>query len=289
MLQFLSDNPYTRSLLVKLDSDVTLDFDEWALSNATRRLAAEFPETEAERAKVCYEILKRCGIDDEEDALLKWGHVFSAESQYDLMLRDLIEAVVDPFVNYLHDRIEETGNVLYLIERFKLKTEWFRREEMYGLYSKNTQIGEAQLDRELRLSLFEGGVEYPFSQPASPSGKADVVALLDTDDPLVLEIKVFDPDRSKSKDNVRQGFHQVLKYAADYNKNIGYLVVFNCSLRTLSIMNDQEATQETVVKITYAGKTFFVVSIDINPDTVPASKEQPRSRVTINASDLVGE
>ena len=34
---------------------------------------------------------------------------------------DLTAAVVDPVVNFLHDQIDDGGNVLYLIERFKLK------------------------------------------------------------------------------------------------------------------------------------------------------------------------
>ncbi len=110
------------------------------------------------------------------------------------MLRDLAEAVVDPLVNFLHDQIDDGGNVLYLIERFKLKSEWFRRKELYTLYTGHTSVGEASLDQELRASLFEGGVDYPFSQPSSPSGEADIVALLGSDDPLVLEVKVFDPN-----------------------------------------------------------------------------------------------
>ena len=94
---------------------------------------------------------------------------------------------------FLHDRIDDGGNVLFLIERFKLKTEWFRRKELYLLYQEDTSVGEASLDQELRASLFDGGIDYPFSQPSSPSGKADIIALLDSDDPLVLEVKVFDP------------------------------------------------------------------------------------------------
>ena len=205
------------------------------------------------------------------------------------MLRDFTEGVVDPLINFLHDRIDDGGNVLHLIERFKLKAEWFRREELYNLYENNTSVGERNLDRELRASLFEGGVDYPFLQPSSPSGEADIVALLGSDDPLVLEVKVFDPQSSKGKSNLKQGFHQVVKYSNDYNQSLGYLVIFNCSGRPLVISPDEPSEPEFPPRLNYGGKTFFAIPVDIHPDTVSASKEKPASRITINYRELVGE
>ena len=218
---------------------------------------------------------------------VRWGRAFSSETNFDAKLRDLTEAVVDPFVNFLHDQIDDGGNILYLLERFKLKAEWFRREELYGLYQGDTSVGESSLDQELRASLFEGGVDYPFSQPSSPSGKADIVALLGSDDPLVLEVKVFDPDRSRGKSNLRQGLHQVLRYANDYNQSLGYLVIFNCSDRQLVISSEEASGAEFPPRITYGGKTFFAIPIDIHPDIASASKEKPASRLTIGYKELI--
>ena len=204
------------------------------------------------------------------------------------MLRDFSEAVVDPLVNFLHDRIDDTGNVLYLIERFKLRTEWFDREELYTLYQNRPATGEADLNRKLRRALFEGGVDYPFSEPLSPSGKADVVALLGSDDPLVMEIKVFDPERSKSKAHLRQGFHQVLRYANDHNEDVGYLVIFNCSDKRLVVTSQDNLQGETPTRINHASRTFFVVVIDVNPNTPSASVENPSSRVNVYVDELTG-
>ena len=213
---------------------------------------------------------------------------FSSESSLNARLRDLTESVVDPLVNYLHDKIDDEGNVLYLIERFKIKTEWFRREELYDQYHTDTSAGERNLDSELRAYLFDGGIDFPISQPSSPSGEADVVAMLDTSDPLVLEVKVFDPDRSRSMSNLRQGFHQVTRYAQDYNQNIGYLVVFNCSNNQLVISPEDTHDPEFPPRFTHAGKTFFVISIDIHPDVLSASKEKPANRIEVNARELIG-
>ena len=221
------------------------------------------------------------------DNTLGWGQYFSDASNYDEILRDLTETVVDPFVNFLHDQIDDAGNVLFLIERFKLKVEWFRRKELYVLYKGDTSTGEASLDQELRASLFEGGIDYPFSQPSSPSGKVDIVAQLGSDDPLVLEVKVFDPNHSKGNSHLRQGFHQVLRYANDYNQSVGYLVIFNCSDRQLVISSVEASEVEFPPRIGYGGKTFFVIPIDIHPGTASASKEKPASRQVIDYMELV--
>ena len=287
-LQFLDGHSYTHSLLEVIEANESVEFDKWAADQQDGR-QVNFPDSEEGRAKVCYGILKQCAIDPADQTWFQWAHMFSFEDSFDAMLCDLTEEVVDPLVNYLHDRVDAVGNVLYLLERFKLKAEWFRRKELYQLYVDETSIGEASLDQELRESLFDGGVDYPFSEPSSPSGKADIVASLDSDDPLVLEVKVFDPDRSKGKGHIRQGFHQVLRYADDYNQSLGYLVVFNCSGRQLAFDSENTPEREFPPRVTHAGKTFFLISIDIHPDRASASRERPESRVRIGYQDLVSE
>ena len=285
-LQFLDENTFIRSLLAALDANTSVKFGEWVSEQSVDR-KAQFPENEEGRAKVCYGILRMCVDDEQRYGTLEWARHFSLESNFTASLRDLTEAVVDPFVNFLHDRIDDGGNILYLIERFKLNAEWFRRKELYLLYQEDTSVGEASLDQELRASLFEGGIDYPFSQPSSPSGKADIIALLGSDDPLVLEVKVFDPDLSKGKNHLRQGFHQVLRYANDYNQNLGYLVIFNCSDRQLVISSEEGSRAAFPPRISYGGKVFFVIPIDTNPDTTSASKEKPGSRLDIDIRELV--
>ena len=288
LLEFLDNNPLTRSLLTEVKESPSVDFEHWVSQHSNYRVV-NFPESELGRAKVCYGILKQCADGQDGQPWDHWLYLFTKAKDYDSKLREYTEAIVDPLVNFLHDQIDDGGNVLYLIERFKLKAEWFRREELYNLYENNTSVGERTLDRELRAGLFEGGVDYPFSQPSSPSGEADIVALLGSDDPLVLEVKVFDPERSKGKSNLRQGFHQVVSYANDYNESVGYLVIFNCSDRKLVISSNEVSKPEVPPRITYGGKTFFIESIDIHPDTVSASKEKPASRITVSQSELVGE
>ena len=288
LLQFLNSNQDTRSLITEIDASPSVDFEQWTADHSVYG-EMKFPESELGRAKVCYGILKQCMGDQSEEKWTHWLYWFTSARDYNTKYRQFTEAVVDPLVDFLQDRIDDRGNVLLLVERFKLQVEWFRREELYSLYKKNTSVGERNLDRELRVSLFEGGVDYPFSQPSSPSGEADIVALLGSDDPLVLEVKVFDPERSKGKGNLRQGFHQVIRYADDYNESLGYLVIFNCSDKTLVVSSNESSEPEVPPRITYGGKTFFIVSIDIHPDTISASRENPASRITVSQGELIGE
>ena len=237
---------------------------------------------------MCWGILKHCADDDGDNQLFSWGRRFGGDLDLTEACRSIAENVVDPLINYLHDQIDEAGNVLYILQRFKLKTEWFARTQLYQQYVENTSVGEAHLDKALRLGLFEFGIDYPFSQPSSPSGKADIVALLGSDDPMVLEVKVFDPDRSRGVPHLTQGFHQVLRYADNYNENVGYLVIFNCSDRQLIVADTASQQVESPSRIKYANKTFFVFVIDMNPVTASASKENPSNRQVIDHRDLIG-
>ena len=287
LLQFLENNSYIQCLVTALDANDSVDFESWC-NGQNHHGGPQFPGSEEGRAKVCYNILKQCVYSPNGDVWFQWGRLFSSENKFDPMLRDLTEAVVDPFVNYLHDRIDEAGNVLYLIERFKQKVEWFQRAELYRQYVENTAIGETNLDQALREGLFDGGVDYPFSQPVSPSGRADVVAQLGSDDPLVLEVKVFDPERGKNNSHLRQGFQQILRYAEDYNQSLGYLVIFNCADQQLVFSSEETAELEIPYRFPYSGKTFFIITIDVHPEVPSASKEKPSNRRVIDVRDLVG-
>ena len=287
-LHFLDENPYIRSLLTVLDENSSVNFEEWEAETKGWGQRPPFPETEEGRAKICHQILRRCNAAQTSGEWQKWLRTFSGENKYDDQVRDLTEAVVDPFVYFLHDRIDDAGNVLFVIGRYKLHLEWFSRDELYHRYKNNTSVGEANLDQHLRAALFEGGIDYPFSQPSSPSGEADVVALLGSNDPLVLEVKVFDPELGRNNSHLSQGFHQVLRYANDYNQNIGYLVIFNCSGQQLLIGAGESSDQDFPPRINYGGKTFFVIPIDVHPDIPSASRERPGTRRVISHEQLVG-
>ena len=287
-LNFLYENHFTRALLMEIDAHPSTDFEQWA-EDVDEWRQRHFPDTEAGRAKICYGFLKRCASDAHPLAPVSLGtRYISSKRKYDEILSDLNEIMVEPLINFIHDQIDDGGNILYIIERFKLKAEWFRRKELHCLYEGDTSVGERNLDQELRAGLFDGGIDYPFSEPSSPSGRADIVALLESDEPLVLEVKVFDPERSRGRSHIKRGFQQVTRYAQDYNQSVGYLVIFNCSDKQLVISPEETLEAEFPTQINYGGKTFFVIPIDIHPEVASASSERPADRQVITSEELIG-
>ena len=63
LLQFLDGNPYTRSLLAALDASSPVDFEQWVTEHSGWQ-GLEFPESEEGRAKVCYDIIKKCAYSE---------------------------------------------------------------------------------------------------------------------------------------------------------------------------------------------------------------------------------
>ena len=117
-------------------------------------------------------------------------------------LRIFAQEFVVPLSEYLAHQLESPGTMLYILLRYKRWAEWFEAEQLRWIYSDD---GEDGLDRDLRRFLFESGIDYPYSQPQSPGGRADIVAGLETDDPLVLEVKVWDSNKGYKEDRCRDG------------------------------------------------------------------------------------
>ena len=232
VLAFIDRTPYLRALVEEMASrHPEIDWPTWKESHF-RRHAVELPdEDEAARAKVCLGVIRECA---EQGNARDYAFLVSYESNFTAMLRDFTELLIDPFIDYLHDRIDDGNNVLYVLEKYKRRTEWFHRDELLASLQNDSRRSEQTVDVHLREFLFDQGIDYPFSTPSSPSGEADVVAHAGEDQPLVLEIKLFDPERGYDRGYLRQGIRQIYDYTSDYGQTTGYLVVFNCTPRPLA-------------------------------------------------------
>ena len=102
-----------------IDSDASVDFGQWVADVEQKRILY-FPDTEVGRAKICYGFLKEGAGAGSFRGLLSLGRTFNRSMKFEDILRDINDKVVEPFINFIHDQIDDSGNVLYLIERFKL-------------------------------------------------------------------------------------------------------------------------------------------------------------------------
>jgi hypothetical protein len=213
-----------------------LDADEWIEKRFTYG-SYEWPDTEAGRAKLAWRMIERMATGKSEAVGL--AHSFSYERNINAGVREMTEKAIEPFIEYLEERIGSESEVLYLLERLKRRIEAFDQEELYAKYGTDTQHGEETYDRYIRKFPFDQGIDNPFSQPRSASGEADIVSGLDRNDPLVEETKLYDGE-CYNVAYVAKGFNQAVQYAQDYGKTVGHLVVVNLSDHNLQLPSDEE-------------------------------------------------
>lgn len=194
-------------------------------------------------------------------------------NSFDEKLRRFLETEVEPIIKYLQDSLEEVNFTLYLLEKYKARTEWFTRQNLVAKYKSATKSYEEIFEDDLRLFLFDQGIDYPFSTPKSASGRADIIGNLDTNDPLVLEIKVYDTAKSYRKNRIIDGFTQIVRYANNYNKDVGYLVIFNLDNSEIQIVgSESKANVAFPNRVMFNDKIYFIVFINLNSDQT-ASKQ----------------
>jgi len=189
---------------------------------------------------------------------------------------------VRPLHHYLVHQLEISSTMLYLLLRYKRSAEWFEAERLRKAYRGD---GEEALDRDLRRFLFESGIDYPFSEPRSPGGRADIVAELDTDDPLVLEGKVWDSEKGYKENRVRDGLRQVMEYADKYGKDVGYVTVFNLDHKPLVFVSDP-STDEWPASIERGGRTYYFIAIEIAEQPKPVSERERGKLIEVNEVHL---
>lgn len=199
-------------------------------------------------------------------------------------LERITNIFVVPMYHFFVDHIELSSDIMYVLLRYKRWAEWFKADYLRGIYTKE-HGGEAALDENLRQFLFESGIDYPFSQPASPRGQVDIVAGLETDDPLVLEIKIWDSTKRYREDRVRDGLRQAMDYATKYGKEVGYIVVFNLDQQPLSFDNQQNIS-EWPPKIELGGRTYYFIDIHIAEKIKPISQQEKGKRVEVIKIEL---
>lgn len=271
--EFLGKRPILKALIHELNENKPNFEEEFKKMQQANRII--WPKTEIQRIKLCLVFLEHCiGSDAPEEHLniaFNVGH--QVKSMTDTS-RFFLNQFFVPFFEYLLGKIEYQSVVLYLLQKYKARVEWYKRttNDIYGRYTKESESrkGEEFLNELLRQYLFDQGIDYPFSEPRSPSGQTDIIAGLDTSDPLVLEVKIFDPAKSYDMGYVKQGFNQIQRYANDYNKSVGYLVIFNVSDKELRLQFDSSTDYPYLES---NNKRIYIIIIDMYPNRKSASKQ----------------
>lgn len=265
LLDFLIKDHITKSIIEDLKT-VRVDVPEWK-DEVNKSGNISWPTDYRKRAALVLKVAQEFSIASNPASDLDLFPSLSSSHLVDQ--KDFfIDTIIQPLDDYFDEQIDSGNLPLYLLNKFKARCEWFDSKRLLSKFQNDKKHGEALLDLELRKYLFDQGVDYPFSTPLSPSGRADVTANLDTEDYFIIEVKVFDA-KSYGKSYIRSGLKQINDYTRDYNKEFGFLVIFNVSEKELSF-NLKSGTNF----INIGDKTIFFITINIANPEEPASKRK---------------
>lgn len=261
-----------------------LDPPTWVNETLGSRGYGDWPHrTESGQAALCWALMDQWANDpDAKRAVLMFGR----GSNVNDLVREVTEEYLQPLFDYLSERVGDTSSVLHVMDRYIRFIEWFDRAELAALYELDTVHGEDIYNRHLRRFLFSEGLDMPFTEPVSPSGESDALSNLDSDDPLVCELKLFDND-NKGKRHVASGVHQAVHYANDYGKNTAYLVIVNISGRSLNLPTDSDSKRWPPV-LDVGGVRVYLITARGNR-RASASKLGKADPITWTREDLVDQ
>jgi hypothetical protein len=283
----LDETPILKSILFNASIEHPLDLEVFTSSDGDVDLNAEPYNTTNEKrlASLLYQRLNFWFLNDYPASnLLSYGR-----TSFNDRLSHFLETEVEPIITYLQDSLEEVNFTLFLLEKYKARTEWFTKESLSGKYLSATKSYEEIFEDDLRLFLFDQGINYPFSTPKSASGRADIIGNLDSNDPLVLEIKVYDTAKSYRKNRIIDGFTQIVKYANDYNKDVGYLVIFNLDNVEIKISGIEIKKGESWPnRVIFNNKVYYLIFINLNADQT-ASKQGKMRVEQISEEELYAQ
>ena len=200
-------------------------------------------------------------------------------------MEEIIENIVTPIIYYFHDKLDKSNSIIYLLEKYKRRVEWFTRKELAEKYNTAEKEYENLLEEDLRLYLFDQGIDYPFSTPKSASGRGDIIGAIETDNPLIVEIKIVDKNKKYRIDRIKSGFHQIVKYTEDYTKDVGYLVIYNFD-KVRYDFKFKENNNVFPPMLIFNNKVYYFIIIDMYSDET-ASKLGSVEKVEITEDELI--
>jgi hypothetical protein len=289
--QFLHSNEVFVGVLEQASKLVAAGKDD-----AARILKGEALQGCNEDEEVClaYWVIRSCVESDvNKNMEIHIAHIYSHATKHDESLEMFKDIFIEPLYEYIDEQLDDQRAVLGLLRRYKHHCEWFRRNDLLNIFadekarsseSGKKSRGEKQLALHLYEFLHSQGLAFSI-EPASISGEADLVSAQNSDDPLIADIKVFDPQSGKNKSYLISGFHQVYQYTLDYNESFGYLVIFKTCEEGLAFSSGQQ--EQSISFVTFNGKTIFFIVIDLFAHEKSASKRGKLKSYVITEQELV--
>jgi len=241
-------------------------------------------DNELENAAVSYFVIKRCVESDTQMVEASVGFIYGRDTNFNDQLEHFKSLFLEPLYEYLDEQLDDQRATLALLRRYKHKCEWFQREHLFSLWESDTTRGEKRLALHLYEYLHDQGLDFVI-EPSSVSGEVDLVAAQKSDEPLIADAKIFNPEKGRGKEYIAKGFNQIYRYTLDYNEPFGYLIIYKTCEEDLRFALSQQA--QSTPFVVHNNKTIFMLTIDIFPYPTSASKRGVLKTVEITETDLV--
>lgn len=294
---FLQNDTVLNSLLEELIADFPTERTADQVVAALKHNGAVDTCSEDDEAFQAFRVIQHCrGNDDpvvERNITHNLVQYPPSNDGYQQQAHCFFDAFIRPLHLYLEDRLDTKRFILGMLRRYKLHCEWFRRNDLLSIFTEEkarsaTSGKKSRGEKRLALHLYEflhlQGLSFSI-EPASISGEADLVSAQDSDDPLIADVKVFDPQSGKNKAYLISGFHQVYQYTLDYNESFGYLVIFKTCEEGLAFSFGQQ--EQSTSFVTFNGKTIFFIVIDLFAHEKSASQRGKLKSYVITEQELV--
>ncbi|MEW2477514.1 hypothetical protein AB0875_27355 [Micromonospora gifhornensis] len=289
VVDWVKKQPALRAALAEAEQiEPGLDFAAF-LSRLKDRDLSWQSTTEAGRAVLAWRLMEHIADDDikhGDKARVVWHLALGTrERNANDGWRKFVELALAPFFDYMGERVGAESSVLYTLERYVRRVEWFDREELYARFQQDTRNGEEVYNLDLQRFLYLEGNYVTHAKPRSASGEADIIGEVDSDEALICDGKIFDAG-SRGKNYLAKGYNQIIQYAQDYQKSVAYLVIFNISGRPLQFPAG-ESKGVSFPYVDMAGVRVYLVGVRALPPRTTASKQGKASPVVVTVEDLV--
>ena len=147
-------------------------------------------------------------------------------------IRVFSEIFLRPLVDYLQLAMETQDKILYLLGRYRQRSEWFLDPDKIAEEVRAGGALENRLQRDLLGYIFDNGVDFSVeSQAPRGGGRVDVLPVIPDRGHVPIEVKVFDGD-SRTERHVSDGVQQAADYARTFNQPNAYYFVYNVAKDT---------------------------------------------------------
>jgi hypothetical protein len=244
----------------------------------------DIPKNESERFYTTYYLLQHL-LRKDRIAMVDIGRKYnklkthSDEENFQIFNNLFLEH----FIFYYLNLTDKHNFILALLKRYKLRTEWFNREELFSKWESNKSKGELILKKDLYKFLFDQGLDI-FLEPSQHSGKPDFIAIERSNlQKSVLEGKIFH-SQQHSKSHLIEGVKQTEIYVRDRNEQIGYLVVYNTGPQLIVLALNADGHEFPF--IIRNGRKIYLLIVDVYSNEKSASIRPREQVITFTKEDF---